>query len=144
MRGGMRSAGPVAAGIAFFTVSCAPAPPPSATPPVIEFVGVPAEVRLGDAAVTYVLEDGGSLMVDVAGYREVGPHGWSGELIVLGSDADGPFVSSFTRQAGLPDDCYVENEVGVDRGAHIEIRGILWAKGSGFTPAAPVSAGERR
>lgn len=36
---------------------------------------------------------------------------------------------------GLPDDCYVENEVGIDRGAYIESRGVLWLKALSFAAA---------
>jgi hypothetical protein len=74
-----------------------PSPP---APPAIEFAGVPDEVHLG-RTITYVLADGGTLEVEPAGYREIGPAGWSGELVVLGWDAEGAFVAGFMRQAGL-------------------------------------------
>lgn len=118
--------------------SCAATPPPPSAPPVIEFVGIPTESRLGVTTATYVLADGGILEVDIADYRVLGPHEWSGELIILGSDAGGPFVASFMPQDGLPDDCYVENEVGIDRGTYIETRGVLWRKALSFAAAEVV------
>jgi hypothetical protein len=119
--------------------SCGLAPdvPPAPDPPVIEFAGVPKEVQLG-RTITYVLADGGTLEVDPAGYREIGQHGWDGELVVLGWDAEGPFVAGYMRQGGLPGDCYVENDMGIDRGVSIQIRGVLWPKSSRFDPAEPV------
>ena len=130
--------GLVAAIVAAIFAACAATPAPPAAPPVIEFAGIPTENRMGETSVTYVLADGGTLEVDYAGYRVLGPHDWSGELIVLGSDADGLFVASFMPQGGLPDDCYVENEVGIDRGAHIETRGVLWRKAGSFAAAQVV------
>lgn len=107
-------------------------------PPTIEFAGVPAEIRIGPTAVTYVLADGDTLEVEMAGYRALGPADWSGELVILGSDAEGLFVASFMTQDGLPDDCYVENQVGIDRGSHIESRGVLWRKAPSFEAAEAV------
>ena len=122
--------------------SCSLAPdltsPPA--PPAIEFAGIPDEVHLG-RTITYVLADGGTLEIEPAGYREIGLAGWSGELVVLGWDAEGAFVAGFMRQAGLPDDCFVESATGLDRGAFIEMRGVLWAKSSRFDAAEPVAPG---
>ncbi len=114
--------------------SCESLAPPPPAPPVIEFVGIPSETRIGATAVTYLLSDGGTLEVDLAGYRVLGRGGWSGHLVVLGSDADGLFVAGFMRQQGFPDHCFVENEPGIDRGPHIEIHGILWGKSDDFAP----------
>ena len=115
--------------------SCTFTPPPPTAAPVIEFAGIPTETFLGATTATYTLADGGTLEVDMADYRVVGPHDWSGDLIVLGSDADGLFVASFMTQGGLPEDCYVENAVGIDRGTHIETRGVLWRKAGSFVAA---------
>lgn len=144
MRGGSATAHALLAlGVSLLLASCESNSPPPSAPPVIEFVGKPSETRIAARTVTYVLADGGTLEVDVAGYRVLGPHEWSGELVVLGSDADGMFVASFLPQDGLPDDCYVENEVGIDRGAHIEVRGVLWRKAPSFAAAEPVAPGHR-
>jgi hypothetical protein len=51
-----------------------------------------------------------------------------GELEIIRSDADGPFLAGFTTRDGLPPDCYVDNAQGVNRGQYIELRGILWQK----------------
>lgn len=118
--------------------ACESIPPPPAAPPAIEFVGVPEENRIGPTAVTYVLADGGTLEVEMAGYRVIGPADWSGELVILASDAEGLFVASFMTQGGLPDDCYVENAVGIDRGGYIESRGVLWRKAPSFAAAVSV------
>ena len=130
-------------GASLLLVSCESVSPPPPGPPVLEFVGKPRETRIAAATVTYVLADGGTLEVDVAGYRVLGPHEWSGELVILGSDADGMFVASFLPQDGLPDDCYVENEVGIDRGSYIEVRGVLWRKAPSFVAAEPVTPDHR-
>lgn len=111
--------------------------PPAPAPPVIEWAGVPTEVRV-EQTVTYVLPDGGTLEVGPAGVRTVTPAGWSGDLVIIGSDADGMFVATFMRQDGLPDTCYVENELGVDRGTHVETRGILWSKSPAFQAAEAI------
>lgn len=128
---------------ALLLVSCEAVPPPPADPPNIEFVGAPSEIRLGPTTVTYVLADGGTLEVDVDDYRVLGPHDWSGKLIVLGSDAEGLFVASFMPQGGLPAECYVENEVGIDRGTYIETRGVLWRKALAFAAAEIVLPDQR-
>jgi len=136
----MREVGLAALTGAVLLASCVATPPPPDAAPVIEFAGVPTEHRLEAATVSFVLADGGTLEVDTAGYRVLGPHSWSGDLVILGSDADGLFVASFMPQGGLADDCYVENEAGIDRGAHIETRGILWRKSPTFAAADPVLA----
>jgi hypothetical protein len=130
-------------GASLLLVSCESVFPPPSAPPVIEFVGKPSETRIGATSVTYVLADGGTLEVDVAGYRVLGPHDWSGELVILASDAEGMFVASFLPQEGLPHDCYVDNEVGIDRGSYIEIRGVLWRKAPSFLAAEPVTPDRR-
>lgn len=130
-------------GASLLLVSCESVSPPPPAPPVIEFVGIPSESRMSATTVTYVLANGGTLEIDVAGYRVLGPHNWSGELVILGSDAEGMFVASFLPQGGLPDDCYVENEVGIDRGPYIEIRGVLWRKAPSFVAAEPVTPDRR-
>jgi hypothetical protein len=130
----------LAIGASLLIASCESAPPPPSAPPAIEFAGVPSETRIGATTVTYLLADGGTLEVDFAGYRVLGPHDWSGELVILGSDAEGLFVASFMPQGGLPDDCYVENQVGIDRGPYVETRGVLWRKAPSFAAAELVPA----
>jgi hypothetical protein len=46
-------------------------------------------------------------------------------------------MACFVPQGGLPDNCYVENDPGVDRGAFVEILGILWRKAPGFVATVP-------
>jgi hypothetical protein len=81
--------------------------------------------------------------IEPAGIRSITPAGWSGDLVIIGSDAEGMFVATFMRQDGLPDTCYVENEIGVDRGDHIETRGVLWSKSTTFEPADAVGSDAR-
>jgi hypothetical protein len=97
-------------------------------------VGVVAEAELGNT-VRYVFTDGRTTEVVTANYRVLTPHGWDGELVVLGQDQAGDFVASFSTQADMPADCYVENSKGVDRGAYVQLRGVLWRKASGFQSA---------
>lgn len=118
--------------------SCASTPPPPDAPPVIEYAGTPADVRIGQSVV-YVLPDGGTLEIEPAGVRTLGTTDWTGDLVILGSDAEGQFVASFMRQGGLPDSCYVENATGIDRGEYIEVRAVLWRKSPAFAPAVAVS-----
>jgi hypothetical protein len=139
MRGGTATARIIAMGAAASLAACAPAlPPPPDAPPVIELADVPVEVRIGQV-ITYVLSDGGTVEVEPEGYRVLGPAGWSGHLVILGWDTDGQFVASFMRQHGLPDSCFIENDVGIDRGAFIETRGVLWSKSDAFVPAEAVA-----
>jgi hypothetical protein len=79
--------------------------------------------------------------IEIDDYRQVTEHGCCIDLVVIGADAQGPFVASFMTQGGLPDDCYVENDPGVDRGSHVEILGILWRKSPGFAAKIPYGTG---
>ncbi|HSI98800.1 MAG TPA: hypothetical protein VLA59_00265 [Patescibacteria group bacterium] len=139
MRGGTATRAAIGLGLsAIAAAGCAlPSPSQPPEPPSIEIAGLPAEVRLG-STIEYEFADGESRRIDPNGWRVITPHGWSGELVIIGIDEAGQFVASFARQGGLPDDCYVENEMGIDRGDHIETRGILWRKAASFTPAEAV------
>ena len=52
-------------------------------------------------------------------------------------------MATFMRQDGLPESCYVENEVGVDRGESVETRGVMWPKSPDFTAAEVVAPNAR-
>ena len=123
-----------AAGAVLALTSCAssatPMPRPAVPgPPQIEFAGVVTDVRTYADRVEFT--DAGGVVHSVRdpdAYRDVGWSGWDGPLLILGRDADGPFVAGFMTQDGLPPDCYVQRERGVERGSHIEIDGILRRK----------------
>lgn len=142
MKGGTAARIAVTVVIAMLTSCVADPVLPAPDPPVIEWVGVPDEIRIGQT-VTYVQPDGGIVEVEPDGYRTLTSAGWSGELIILGGDADGMFVAAFMRHDGLPESCYVENEVGVERGEHIETRGVLWPKSPTFQTAEAVAPDTR-
>jgi hypothetical protein len=124
--------------LALAASGCAPAvttPDPTAAPlepPEIEFVGLVTDVRISEDHVEFTDAAGEVHLVDPDAYRDVNGNGWGGPLQVLGRDAEGRFVASFPTQEGLPPDCYRENAVGVDRGSHVEINGVLWRKAPGF------------
>jgi hypothetical protein len=113
--------------------ACAPESSPPASPPTISQAGIVTDVAIGDDFVRYTLTDGPSVEIDPRDYRPLTDDGWGGfGLVVIGYDADGPFVASFPTQQGLPADCYVENEEGTERGEFIEIHGVLWQKAADF------------
>lgn len=108
-------------------------PPPPREPPVIEFAGIPTEVRIGQTY-GFTLPDERDLEIHPNNVRL--PTGsTSGTLYVIGRDAEGRFIVPFMTQGGMPDGCYVAFEPGVDRGAFIEIAGILWAESPDLDPA---------
>jgi hypothetical protein len=122
--------------------ACAVAPTPSPTigqlePPVIEFVGLVNDGRVFDDRFEFTDASGAVHSITGADlYRQLNEHGCCGPLLVLGHDAEGAFMVSFPTQGGLPEDCYVENGAGIDRGSHIEIRGVLWRKAPGLEGSA--------
>ena len=122
-------------------VACAPATP-SVEPPTITKVGLVEDARFS-TTIQYTFADGSTLEVNPSGYRDVGPQDWSGRLVVLGYDAEGQFVASYLPQGGLPDDCYVENQVGTEWGDYIEIRGVLWSKADAFAAHAQPAYGAK-
>ena len=123
-----------------------PAPMPRAERPTIRLAGRVADVEIGEV-VRYRLADGHDEEISPHTHRPLTEHGWSGELIVIGSDSRGPFVAAFATQEGMPPDCYVENARGVDRGRHVEIGGLLWKKVPRFEgfvpPGSPYPDGSR-
>lgn len=142
MRGGVLASAVIGLALVMIVGGCAASASQPIDPPRIEMVGMPTEVRIGATTIEYEFADGETRRIDPNGWRAITPHAWGGELVILGTDANGPFVAAFLPQGGLPDDCYVENDMGTDRGSHIEIREILWRKAPDFTPASPVSAGD--
>ena len=87
----------------------------------------------------YVFADGSVHDVPNS-YRPIGD---PGELVIIGSDAQGNFVASFPLQGGLPPDCYRENAVGIERGDYIEAEGVLWAKAPDFTSLVQPAVGPK-
>lgn len=130
--------GPYRAGLAaamLVTVNgCGQDAGPAPSPPTIQAAGVATDVRLYPDYTRIAFADGTVEEVP-ATYRQIGdPPGF--DLVIIGSDGTGPFLASFPNQAGLPADCYRANTTGIERGTHIEIEGVLWAKASSFAAAA--------
>jgi hypothetical protein len=98
-------------------------------PPTIVRAGIASAVDTDGSAVHVTFVSGPPVTLSLDGLRLV-TGGVGGELEIIGSDADGPFLAGFTTQDGLPPDCYVDNAQGVNRGQYIELRGILWQKAS--------------
>ena len=111
-------------------------PPRPPAPPRIDFAGVPAEVRTYADRWSYILDDGTVIDVPQETSRTVTRFGASGPLVLIGRDAIGRFVASFSPQDGLPDGCYMTNDVGIERGVAIEIGGVLFIKDEEFVPSA--------
>jgi len=109
----------------------------SVEPPRIEVAGVVIGAREDAVSARYTLSDGRVWTANKDVYRLL-TVGWSGDLLVAGTDTDGQFVATFMRQDGLPADCYVENRPGVEWGDYIEIRGVLWPKAPGFRAGGDV------
>jgi hypothetical protein len=134
----------IAGALVLAACGVAPTPEPAAVvtePPDIEFSGVVTDVRIFADRVEFT--DARGVVHSVSGpkdYRDVGWSGWDGPLLILGRDDVGPFVAGFMAQDGLPPDCYVQRDPGVERGSHVEIAGILWRKAPGFT--ASIEFGE--
>ncbi len=110
-------------------------------PPTILRAGIASEVSTDGSSVEIRFASGPPTRLSLAGLRLV-TGGVGGELVVLGSDAAGPFLAGFTTQDGLPSGCYVENARGIDRGGFIEVRGILWQKSAAIED--PVGPGTGR
>ena len=133
----------IAAFMAGVVSACAAAPTaePAGTatlrPPEIEFAGLVTDVRTSGEHHEFTDAAGTVHAIDMNEFRQFGEHGCCFDLVILGSDAAGPFVATFPNQGGLPDDCYVENDVGIDRGSHIEILGVMWRKAPGLEGAVP-------
>lgn len=130
--------GPLALAVAGCAAAATPEPEPVAMePPAIEFAGIVTDVRIYADHIEYSDPAGVVHAVDPDAHRDVAGNGWSGPLLVHGNDANGAFVASFMNQDGLPADCYVENDVGTDRGSHIAINGVLWKKSPAFDGGVP-------
>jgi hypothetical protein len=104
------------------------------SPPTLEVLGTFAGEEIADPDRTYILADGRRLHVSIDTTRVLFDGGGLGQPVVLGSDANGEFVAVFTHQNGVPADCHLPGiaAVGIERGAFIEIKGILWRKSPSF------------
>jgi hypothetical protein len=136
-RGGRGIGFIVALGIAL--AGCGATGGPAPSPPRIQAVGVATDVRIYADHIRYVFADG-SVHEVTADYRQMGDGGGFG-LVVIGSDAEGAFVVTFPTQGGLPADCYRDNGVGIERGDHVELWGVLFAKAPGFPSEAEPEIG---
>jgi hypothetical protein len=112
-------------------------PPPSA--PAITAIGILAEERIADPNRTYILADGRTFEISIDQTRVLF-EGGLGRPFVAGTDANGPFVAVFAHQDGLPDACNIAGigAFGTERGAFIEIKGVLWRKAATFHSSQPL------
>ncbi len=101
--------------------------PPTLQPPTIMRAGVAASVSTDGSSVHITFVSGPPVTLSLDGLRLV-TGGVGGELVISGSDADGPFLAGFTTQDGLRANCYVDNAQGINRGQYLQLRGILWQK----------------
>ncbi len=111
-------------------------PPTTLSPPAIEAVGIVSSSTTDSATATYVFTDGRTFSTSTVERRLLTPS-WSGKLVIAGNDQTGHFLAAYSTQQGLPEDCYVDNTPGIDRGVFIELRGVLWPKAPAFTAAQP-------
>lgn len=124
-------------GVMVLVSACAPPPPPSLAPapPTIQVVGMLADAQIADPERTYGLADGRVIKISTADTRVVF-EGGPGHPFVQGIDARGPFVAVFSGQEDRPADCRIipaNGGQGMERGAFIELEGILWRKDAAFT-----------
>ena len=113
--------------------SWAPAATSPPSPPTIQAIGILADERIADPDRTYILDDGRAFEVSITTTRLLFDGG-VGQPFVLGTDGAGPFVAVFAHQDGLPEDCHIPG-IGahaIERGAFVEIAGVLWRKASTF------------
>lgn len=117
-----------------------PSTPPA--PPTIEALGILASEEDADPIRTYGLADGRTFEVSIEQTRVLFNGGGLGQPFVLGSDAAGSFVAIFSHQDGLPNDCHIPGigVIGVERGAFIEVNGVLWRKAPSFEAAMALPA----
>lgn len=114
-------------------VRCGQEAGPAPSPPTIQAVGIATDVRFYPDFARIVFADGTVQDVPTS-HRQIGESPGLG-LVIIGFDSTGPFVASFPTQDGLPADCYRANTTGIERGAYIEIEGVLWAKAPSFASA---------
>lgn len=137
-----RGRAPTLLAVAVLVATCGTPPPPSLppAPPTIQLVGMLAEAQVADPDRVYILEDGRKIEISTADTRVVF-EGGPGHPFVQGIDALGPFVATFSGQEGRPADCHIipaNGGQGIERGAFIELEGILWGKGAGFASEVAV------
>lgn len=114
---------------------------PRPAPPRIEASGVLAAEKASGGDRTYVLADGRTFTIAIDATRVLW-EGGPGEPFVLGSDESGSFVAVFMHQDGLPEDCHIPGigAQAVERGAFVEVNGVLWRKAATFESSAPLPA----
>jgi len=117
-----------------------PAPSPPGAP-TIQAIGILVEEHIADPNRTYILADGRTFEVSIETTRVLF-EGGLGQPFVLGTDASGPFVGVFSHQDGLPEDCHLAGTGpdAIERGAFIEIKGVLWRKAPSFVPSTDLPA----
>src|SRR5690242_13685109 len=120
----------IASTIAIAALGCGSAPAPSGGPAIIDEAGLVTSQGTDGRQNHYVFSDGRSAYVLLIGRRLI--NSALGDVVVIGHDTNGPFLAAFTNQDGLPGNCYVDDAQGIDRGAYIELRGILWTKATQF------------
>jgi len=122
---------------AAIAAGCAGTTPPN--PPIIETVGIlEAELIFAEPKRRYQLADGRTFEISTDQTRVLF-EGGLGHPFVMGRDAAGPFVASFAGQVGLPETCHIIPVAGpgIERGAYIEVQGVLWSKAPGFATTVP-------
>lgn len=112
-------------------------PPTTLLAPVVEMAGIVDGLSTNGDTFDFTLIDGRSFTATRGDDRIVGRPGFG--LVILGHDQGGRFLGGFPTQDGLPDDCYVDNSRGIDRGPFIELYEILWRKSPDFVPAQLVN-----
>jgi hypothetical protein len=113
-------------------------PPPV---PTIEAIGILADAHIAGLARTFILSDGRTFEVSIETARVLF-EGGLGQPFVMGSDASGSFVAVFAHQDGLPDDCHIPG-IGahaIERGAFVEVEGVMWRKATTFRTSSPLPA----
>jgi hypothetical protein len=106
-------------------------------PPTLYQVVLTTATEITEGAIHYVFADGRAAWVMTGGRTLI--NDGTGDLVIIGHDGRGGFVAGYTRQGGLPTDCFVDNSTGIDRGAYIELRNILWTKTTNFGAANAVA-----
>lgn len=132
-------------GVMVLVSACAPPPSLPPAPPTIQVVGMLADAQIADPERTYGLADGRAIKISTADTRVVF-EGGPGHPFVQGIDARGPFVASFSGQEGRPADCHIipaNGGQGIERGAFIELEGILWRKFEDFASEVPIPTSGR-
>jgi hypothetical protein len=111
----------------------------NASPATIDEAGLARSVDVYNDQIHITFDDGRDAWVMLSGRRLI--NGPGGDIVIIGHDIRGGFVAGYTRQDGLPSNCYFDDMPGIDRGGYVELRDVLWSKTSDFSPAVAVAAG---